>query len=85
MEEDILTHFSRLISEDEDYHHRRSLDLDGRVGFNPESRLKSIIRRIQCMFPIENGRIVRGSRETIYFTEYDGPRERTYLAQVVGK
>ena len=85
LEEDILTHFSRLLPEDEDYHHRRYLDFDGRMGFNAETHLKSILGGIQCTFPIENGKIVRGSRQTIYFMEYDGPLERTYLVQVLGE
>jgi secondary thiamine-phosphate synthase enzyme len=85
LEEDIFTHFARLLPEGEDYHHRRYLDFDGRVGFNAETHLKSIIGGIQCSFPIENGKIVRGSRQTIYFMEYDGPLERTYLVQLLGE
>ena len=85
LEEDIFTHFSRLLPAEEDYHHRRYLDFDGRMGFNADSHLKSIIGGIQCTFPIENGNIVRGSRQTIYFMEYDGPLERTYLVQVLGE
>jgi secondary thiamine-phosphate synthase enzyme len=85
LEEDILTHFARLLPEDADYHHRRYLDFDGRVGFNAETHLKSILGGIQCSFPIENGKIVRGSRQTIYFMEYDGPLERTYMVQVLGE
>jgi len=85
LEEDILTHFARLLPEDADYHHRRYLDFDGRVGFNAETHLKSILGGIQCSFPIENGKVVRGSRQTIYFMEYDGPLERTYMVQVLGE
>ena len=85
LEEDILTHFARLLPEDENYHHRRYLDFDGRVGFNAETHLKSILGGIQCSFPIENGKVVRGSRQTIYFMEYDGPLERTYMVQVLGE
>jgi secondary thiamine-phosphate synthase enzyme len=85
LEEDILTHLARLFPEDADYHHRRYLDYDGRLGFNADAHLKSVIGGISCTFPIENGKIVRGSRQTIYFMEYDGPLERTYLIQVLGE
>jgi secondary thiamine-phosphate synthase enzyme len=85
LEEDILTHFARLFPEDENYHHHRYLDFDGRLGFNAETHLKSILGGISCTFPIEDGKIVRGSRQTIYFMEYDGPLERTYLVQVLGE
>ena len=85
LEEDILTHFSRLFPEDENYHHRRYLDYDGRLGFNADAHLKSILGGISCTFPIEKGKVVKGSRQTIYFMEYDGPLERTYLVQVLGE
>ena len=84
LEEDILTHLSRLFPENGDYHHRRYLDYDGRLGFNAPSHLKSVVGGISCSFPIENGKLVRGSRQTIYFVEYDGPLERTYMVQVLG-
>ncbi len=85
LEEDILTHFSRLFPENENYHHHRYLDYDGRLGFNAETHLKSILGGISCSFPIEDGKIVRGSRQTIYFMEYDGPLLRTYMVQVLGE
>lgn len=85
LEEDILTHFSRLFPDDEDYHHHRYLDYDGRLGFNAETHLKSIIGGISCSFPIQDGKMVRGSRQTIYFMEYDGPLERTLMVQIIGE
>jgi secondary thiamine-phosphate synthase enzyme len=85
LEEDVLTHFARLFPEDADYHHRRYLDYDGRLGFNAPAHLKSVIGGISCSFPIESGKIVRGSRQTIYFMEYDGPLERTFLIQIIGE
>jgi secondary thiamine-phosphate synthase enzyme len=85
LEEDILTHFARLFPEDQDYHHRRYLDYDGRLGFNADAHLKSVLGGISCAFPIENGKIVKGSRQTIYFMEYDGPLERTYFVQILGE
>lgn len=85
LEEDVLTHFARLAPEDQDYHHRRYLDYDGRLGFNADAHLKSVLGGISCCFPIEDGKVVRGSRQTIYFMEYDGPLERTYVVQVLGE
>ena len=85
LEVDILTHLSRLFPEDADYHHRRYLDFDGRLGFNADAHLKSVLGGISCTFPIEDGKIVKGSRQTIYFMEYDGPLERTYFVQIMGE
>jgi hypothetical protein len=57
------------------------------TGQGPEAdaHLKSILGGIQCVFPIENGKMVKGSRQTIYFMEYDAPLERTCHVQVIGK
>jgi secondary thiamine-phosphate synthase enzyme len=85
LEEDILDHLARLVPEEESYHHRRYLDYDGRLGFNADAHLKSVLGGIHCMFPIENAAMVRGSRQTIYFMEYDGPLERTCMVQVMGE
>lgn len=85
LEEDILTHFSRIFPEDENYAHRRYLDFDGRIGFNADAHLKSILGGIQVIFAIEDGKLVKGRRQTIYFMEYDGPLERTYIVQVSGE
>lgn len=85
LEQDILAHFARLFPENENYHHRRYLDYDGRLGFNADAHLKSVIGGISCSFPIESGKMVRGSRQTIYFMEYDGPLERTCLVQIIGE
>jgi len=85
LEEDVLTHLARLFPEDQNYHHRRYLDFDGRLGFNAEAHLKSVVGGISCTFPIEDGKLVKGSRQTIYFMEYDGPLERTFLVQVLGE
>ncbi len=50
LEEDISTHFSRLFPEDENYHHRRYLDYDGRLGFNADAHLKSVVGGIRLHF-----------------------------------
>ena len=60
-----------------------SLDFDGRLGFNAGDHLKSILSGVSCLFPVENGKIVRGSRQKAYFVEYDGPLARTVLIQVL--
>jgi thiamine phosphate synthase YjbQ (UPF0047 family) len=67
------------------YRHRRYLDCDGRLGFDADAHLKSVLGGIACSFPIEKGKMVRGSRQTIYFIEYGGPLERTYFVQVMGE
>jgi secondary thiamine-phosphate synthase enzyme len=85
LEMDVLNHLETLAPDDGDYYHNRYLDIDGRLGFNAGSHLKSILGGINAFFPIEDGQIVKGGRQRIYFAEYDGPLSRTYCVQVMGE
>jgi len=89
LERDVLAHLERLAPKNPPdgsfgYWHNRYLDYDGRLGFNAGDHLKSILGGVQCFFPIENGKVVRGSRQRVYFVEFDGPLARTVLVQVLG-
>ena len=85
LERDVLAHLERLAPKEPPegsygYWHNRYLDYDGRLGFNAGDHLKSILGGVNCFFPIENGKVVRGSRQRVYFVEYDGPLARTARA-----
>lgn len=89
LERDVLAHLERLAPKDPPggtygYWHNRYLDYDGRLGFNAGDHLKSILGGMQCFFPIEAGKVVRGGRQRVYFVEYDGPLSRTVMIQVMG-
>ena len=89
LERDVLAHLERLAPKDPPageygYWHNRYLDYDGRLGFNAGDHLKSILGGVNCVFPVEGGKLVRGSRQRIYFVEFDGPLARTVLIQVLG-
>ncbi|MGO9241509.1 MAG: secondary thiamine-phosphate synthase enzyme YjbQ [Bryobacteraceae bacterium] len=90
LERDVLAHLERLAPKEPPagtfgYWHNRYLDYDGRLGFNAGDHLKSILGGVNCFFPIENGKVVRGSRQKVYFVEYDGPLARTVFIQVLGE
>ena len=85
LEEDIMNFLSKLVPQEGNYRHQRYLDFDGRLGFNADTHLKSIIGGISTFFSIENKKLVKGSRQTIYFLEFDGPLERTICVQVMGE
>jgi secondary thiamine-phosphate synthase enzyme len=85
LEEDIGAFLDRLVPEDENYLHRRYLDFDGRVGFNAQMHLKSVLVGCNTSFPVSNGKLVKGSRQTVYFMEFDGPLQRTMTIQIIGK
>ena len=47
--------------------------------------LRGALLGFQAYFPVENGEVVKGGRQTVYFVELDGPKERTYVIQVMGE
>ena len=91
LERDVPEHLERLSPKNPPagsnwgWYHNRLLDFDGRLGYNAGDHIKSILGGIQCFFPVENGAMVRGTRQRIYFCEYDGPLARTVLVQVMGE
>ena len=90
LERDVLAHLERLAPKEPPpgsygYWHNRFLDFDGRLGFNAGDHLKSILTGVNCLFPVEDGKLVRGSRQCVYFVEFDGPLARTVVVQVFGE
>lgn len=47
--------------------------------------LKSILTNVQQTFPVEEGKLILGSSQEIYFAEFDGPRERKVYIKTVGQ
>lgn len=84
LEMDVLNHREASARDEENYYHNHCLDTDGRLGFNAGAHLKSVLGGYNAFFPIEDGWIVKGSRQRIYFAEYDGPLARTYVVQGLG-
>jgi secondary thiamine-phosphate synthase enzyme len=90
LERDVLAHLERLAPKEPPegtpgYWHNRYLDYDGRLGFNAGDHLKSILGGVNCFFPVENRKVVRGSRQRVYFVEFDGPLARSVIIQVLGE
>jgi len=84
LEKDILNHLARLVPSEGAYYHNRFLDIDGRLGFNAPAHLKSVLGGIAALFPVKDGALVKGSRQRIYFAEYDGPLSRQICVQIIG-
>jgi secondary thiamine-phosphate synthase enzyme len=85
LEMDVLNKLEGLAPDQGNYFHNRYLDIDGRLGFNAGAHLRAIISGYNAFFPIENGKIIKGSRQRVYFAEFDGPLARTYCVQVLGE
>lgn len=85
LEADLAQLIRELVPEDKPYRHARFLHSDGQMAINAPSHLRGALLGFQVFFPVEEGRVVRGARQTIYFVELDGPQERTYVVQVLGE
>jgi secondary thiamine-phosphate synthase enzyme len=85
LEKDITEMIQELVPDDHTYFHSRYLPSDGQMAVNAPSHLRGALLGFQVFFPIENGSIVTGSRQTIYFVELDGPQYRTFVIQIMGE
>jgi secondary thiamine-phosphate synthase enzyme len=85
LEQDLSDCLERLVPEDQAYRHARFLHSDGQMAINAPSHLRGALLGFQVFFPIEEGRMVTGARQTIYFVELDGPQKRTYVIQIIGE
>lgn len=85
LETDITDMLEKLVPDEGIYHHARFLPSDGQMAVNAPSHLRSALLGFQFFFPIENGKLVTGSRQTMYFVELDGPQIRTWAIQVLGE
>ena len=74
----------RLAPEDYPYHHNHYLPSYGTIGGNAPGHLKSLLTGNHCVFPVLDGEIRLGTADDIYFCEYDGIKNRTYMIYVMG-
>jgi secondary thiamine-phosphate synthase enzyme len=85
IEDDLVTILKRLVPENGDYHHARFLHSDGQTAVNAHAHLRASLLGPNLSFPIEDGHIVKGERQTIYFIEFDGPQRRRLVIQIMGE
>ena len=84
LEADITSMIQELVPEDKTYRHSRFLFSDGQMAVNAPSHLRGALLGFQVFFPIEDGKMVTGSWQTIYYVELDGPQHRTYVVHILG-
>ena len=85
LEADITSMIQDLVPEEKTYRHSRFLLSDGQMGVNAPSHLRGALLGFQVFFPIEDGQMVTGSRQTIYYVELDGPQHRIYVVHILGE
>lgn len=85
LETDITNMIHGLVPDEQGYRHARFLPSDGQMAVNATSHLRGALLGFQVFFPLQDGKMITGSRQTIYFVELDGPQYRTYIVQVLGE
>jgi secondary thiamine-phosphate synthase enzyme len=72
---DILVALDRLAPPGGDYQHG---------GGNSPAHIKASLMGFSLTVPIQDGRLLLGDWQGITFCEFDGPRHRTLVVQVIG-
>lgn len=85
LESDIQIALSLFAPEDRPYSHARMLKDYGSTAGNPTGHLKALLTGNHCHFPIQDGKIVKGGAQDVYFCEFDGPASRNILVMVEGQ
>jgi len=67
VQHDIQTFLNRLVPADGDYHHREG---------NADAHIKSTLIGVSKAVFIDEGKLVLGTWQAVYFCEFDGPRHR---------
>jgi secondary thiamine-phosphate synthase enzyme len=70
---DILDRLERLVPQRDDYAHREG---------NADAHIKASMMGFDAALLVENGRLVLGTWQGVYLTEFDGPRSRHVLVKV---
>ncbi len=71
---DILHTLHKVIPDQDDYRH-----MEG----NSPAHIKSSLLGSSCQIIVENGSLVLGTWQSVFFCEFDGPRHRTFMLQLI--
>lgn len=85
LESDIQNALALFAPEDRPYSHARILRDYGSTAGNPTGHLKAMLTGNHCHFLVQDGKVVRGGAQDVYFCEFDGPAQRTILILVEEK
>jgi secondary thiamine-phosphate synthase enzyme len=73
VQSDMIRKIDNLIPKNDGYAHSEG---------NSDSHLKSTLFGCEMFFIIENGKLVLGTWQGIYFAEFDGPRQRKLYCKI---
>jgi secondary thiamine-phosphate synthase enzyme len=72
--EDIINELNKIVPFDDDYRH-----LEG----NAAAHIKACLVGFSQLVPVEGGKLVLGTWQSLYFCEFDGPRRRHIYVHVI--
>lgn len=75
VQHDIQKTLSRLVPSEGDYTHAEG---------NSPAHIKSSLTGISHTLIIENGKLLLGTWQSVFFCEFDGPRHRNVLIKIIG-
>ena len=86
--QDIMKIVYRLVPVDINYAHdvfeiRQNVSVGERS--NGHAHVKSFLLGASQTIPIENGKLLLGERQSVFFVELDGSRKRDYIIQITGE
>lgn len=76
LRKDILDMLETLVPENKNYVHDR-------IDNNAHSHLRAVLLGMSEMIPVEDGHLILGRWQRIFFVELDGPRNRTVSIKIV--
>ena len=85
VEKDIQATLERLVPTHGDYVHTHMLPTYGTCSGNAPGHLKSMLGGNHCIFPVQDGKLLRRFAQDIFLAEYDGPQDRTLVVVVIGE
>lgn len=80
LEDDFHETLSMLVPSREDFHHNK-----GEYGKNADAHIKSALVGTSVTVPVSKGRLALGQWQAVYFSEFDGPRNRLISIKVFGE
>ena len=76
VERDFFWKLNQIFPQDSSYYHREG---------NSDSHLKSSMVGFSVQVPIQHGQCVLGTWQSVYFCEFDGPRNRRVSITIIGE
>jgi secondary thiamine-phosphate synthase enzyme len=76
VERDFFHQLNRMIPQDRSFHHAEG---------NSDSHIKASLVGLSVQIPFTDGTIIRGTWQSIYFCEFDGPRTIRVSVTAIGE